>query len=829
MLYLDEPREIEGLTVFRDYNDRSQYYYLPSSPRLSRDATGQPLFQLLIYRERTSVEGRDDGGGFLTMTVDLGVDSGKIERIEAELGLGAKLAPVQIKNGTVRISALDQTSDNDGGGRFIEKVIASARPSLYGDQRAVFTAELSQDGATLMKAALERDGATPVSVIYSLDYEGLRPAYQVKITIKFEQSYNHLRSRTQANTLWFKTDIDRELEELEKNGSIKIEEVNFDGEDTAAARATRATELQRLARELATWTYFSPGLNPGRVLAAERGNLTVHDPTASATTNTSGFTTAGTGVLSNRSTSGSPKRNATATTAGQLGGQSVTGSSSSSAATGSSSSSAPSSSSAARSSQPSSTSSSNTGNRPLTAVERWNRAGRPQAGYMLRSLQQEERQEIIYELSQVTVGQRGIAPQGQISLFQGASDLPGRILEVDLGADFFKKIQGQITTEADLDALGIASAVVKLRYGIDDDGRRPKDEHETVLQTAGQTDDYQFFLDSRKTREIAYQIVLNHKTGFAIGHDASQEETDWIETSTRHLEIDPQQVSKRYAVKVQAGAVDWQTVRQIQIEMVYADPASQLDARRTLVLNNDSPETMVFVRPRDTSIDTIKANCHFVYADGATDDVVYEREGSGTLLINQPADTTRVVQITMSDPSDRYERISIELVYGEGDDEVRRLVTMTDNGAQESWSYRVQPGQDDGYRYTVTKFTSTGVEQGTEQTGNASLLVVGDLMAGTLAIEVHFIASLAEGGIGRVLLKLSYDDAPDWADSDTSRMLTDVSQPVSWSVPMQDRSKKTYTYQVTWFKDDGSRVEFGPNQTNAELLILDPKNPEVTP
>ena len=50
MLYLDAPLTIRGITVFRDYNDKSLFYYLPGSPRLTTEA-GQPMFQLLMYRD----------------------------------------------------------------------------------------------------------------------------------------------------------------------------------------------------------------------------------------------------------------------------------------------------------------------------------------------------------------------------------------------------------------------------------------------------------------------------------------------------------------------------------------------------------------------------------------------------------------------------------------------------------------------------------------------------------------------------------------------------------------------------------------------------------
>ena len=94
----------------------------------------------------------------------------------------------------------------------------------------------------LLRAALRGDSATPVVVVYDLQYVGLLPAYNLKITIQFQQSYEHLRTRMQANTLWFKSDIDQEMEALRKSGAIKIEEVVSETQTTEDAAARMAGE-----------------------------------------------------------------------------------------------------------------------------------------------------------------------------------------------------------------------------------------------------------------------------------------------------------------------------------------------------------------------------------------------------------------------------------------------------------------------------------------------------------------------------------------------------------------------------------------------------------
>ena len=298
MLYLDSATTIQGVTLYRDYSSAKRVYYQPRHPRLAREG-GEPMFQLLIYRRDITdnpafKEGNRLGGGFLTMTVDLSVPESVLTAIRGELGQDVELTPVPFDQGSVRVTALGTTSaateadQARAGERFVERILGAAKPSLYGDNRAVFSIELSHEGAQLMRASLQDAGASQVAVVYDLDYRGLMPAYQAKIKIQFRQSYEHLRSRFTLNTLLFKTDLDAELERITKQGSIQIVEVDFGGmEPTAAAQAR--DKLNTLAKELATWAFFKPSLTPGTVLAVDRGQLVAADPTAAAQQVAAGF------------------------------------------------------------------------------------------------------------------------------------------------------------------------------------------------------------------------------------------------------------------------------------------------------------------------------------------------------------------------------------------------------------------------------------------------------------------------------------------------------------------------------------------------------------
>lgn len=811
MLYLDSAVMVRGIHIFRDYNEKSRFYYSPDSPRLSVEG-GQPMFQLLIYRDAGDPASGPRGGGFLAMTTDLGVPASLLEQVRGELsgryGVQASLVPVPIKSGTVRVAALDSATIGSEGTeadvRFVENLLASGTPSLYGEERAVFTAELSQQGAVLMKAALSGDGATPVVVIYDLQYVGLHPAYDVTIKIDFRQSYEHLRTRMQMNTLWFRSDIDQEMETLRKSGAIDIEEVVYETE-TPEDTAARMARLNVLAKELAQWTFFKPALNPGAVLAADRGTLQAYDATPDAAKVTAGLTSQSAAALTGvgaRADAGAPRRSgaAVATGAVEEGTQAAP--------------------------PPDPVPEPGAAEAP-TAVEAWNRAGRPQGAYLLRSLSQDERQTITYELRQVSAVERTIAPQGQIRLLPGASDLPGRILEVDLDADFFKTVEGSITTSADFAVMGVTSAAVKLRYGVKPDGTPWKDHAEVVLNNPGDSKPYRFFIDHLGTREVEYQVVLTNRPDSAIGHDAAVEETPWIPTTTRNLDINPLRFSSVLRVSVEAAMVDWTAVKQIQAHITYEDAASGISAADTKILTSAAPAALVPIRPKDPKAREVGVEATFFYTDGTTEIVSLRHDGGEAFVINQPPDSTTIVDVTLTDALARYTRVSVQLGRpGTDPPEVEQTVTVGPQAATGQWSFRREEPDDVRFLYRVTSFLKDGaVREGDWVATDNPLLVVGDKATGILSVQVVMLGTPADGGFRLAKIELHYPDAPAWADADVEHLFQAGVQEFTWRVPMVRADATSYTYTVTWFRTDGQRVTTGPVTTSDEILLLDPLAP----
>jgi|GEM_PF-2515234 len=276
MLNLESKMEILGITVFQDTDDSDQFYYLPGPPRISRE-DGRPLFDLFTYR-RAGAEGDELAGGFLNMTVDADIGRrGQIEgRLRRQFGGEVTLAPVPIIRGAVRAIALDaggaggvsdidgEDPDGESSPRFVQRILGSGVPSLYGDNRAILSFSLSEEGTALLMGALgDAPDVRPVGIVYELDYLGLLPAYDLEITIDFAMAADYLDRRLSLDLVLFKTDIVRLVEDLRREEAITVRETARTLElSTPEAMQQRQERIDELVLQLATGALFTPTLSP---------------------------------------------------------------------------------------------------------------------------------------------------------------------------------------------------------------------------------------------------------------------------------------------------------------------------------------------------------------------------------------------------------------------------------------------------------------------------------------------------------------------------------------------------------------------------------------
>jgi len=296
MLYLNPPFYfINGVSLFPDHEDPEQFYYLPAAPHLTQvvdSASGQrvPQIQLIEYR------GEVGNGGFLNFDCNLGIDQDALDDIASELKSQAKLrkaprlAPVPVIDGTVRLILLDkQTPEAGSGGStsaggaggsgsgtaaggdsssaatgpvFVAKILQSTKPALYGSNQATFSVQLSQEGVTVMRDALQGE-MSPIGVVYSLGYLALRPAYSIRLHMDWNRIQHHLDEQFGVDSIFTSVEIDKAIDKLKDDRAIVFEVDTFvpEGEDTQSVISSR-DQAEAEVRDMITDAFFQPSLDP---------------------------------------------------------------------------------------------------------------------------------------------------------------------------------------------------------------------------------------------------------------------------------------------------------------------------------------------------------------------------------------------------------------------------------------------------------------------------------------------------------------------------------------------------------------------------------------
>lgn len=286
MLYLHPPfYEFEGVQIFSDFHDPLQFYYLPAAPHLATDQQNRPAIRFIAFKQNLDEveEGEDDAVGVLVFDTSLAWPEVTLNRVrqklrqELELDSEPRLVPLPYREGTVQLTFLDRQSelppdgedededeDEPAGEETEEKWVtfleSSGVPSLYGENRAIFSAMLSKKATQLLLGSFE--GFMPAGVVYNLTYVGMQRAFRVSVQADWETIYHHLNESWSVDLVFTSVNTSDILDELEDNQLITItSEVNAI-DDPSIVEEERAVrdELQKFLLD----TFFEPITNPAQ-------------------------------------------------------------------------------------------------------------------------------------------------------------------------------------------------------------------------------------------------------------------------------------------------------------------------------------------------------------------------------------------------------------------------------------------------------------------------------------------------------------------------------------------------------------------------------------
>jgi len=668
MLYLDAPiGPINGLMVYRDSEDLNLFYYVPERPRLAMNE-GVPEFVYLKYkRDITDNPDFDEdaqqslGGGFLAFTVDLGVTDDQLDEMKRELRNFAdgevKLVPIQFRKGSVRLSISKDAADapeaapeTPRGLKFFEEVYGTSMPSLFGFNRATFSVVLSQEAATLFEAAL-RSGISPIAVLYKLEFLGLRPGFNVRITADYRRIYTHLETefgaRGQIKVVSIAADIGAAFQKLRDEGVIKVEVKNFTDDDDLRKQADDAFEW--FQKELLE-DFFETALEPPSFMTRSgsgglMGQLqNLFGALNGAQSNVSARPERGTPTTT-------PATPASPPTSQDSGVTATTESNRTAAASGGG------------------------GGRISGADNVMSELSPFQVAFSLKFYRQEELKRREFDYSMQAAVAREIAPQGLFSTIVTGLDLDRAIKEVNLDDEFFKRLVSTVSLGTDLESVGISALAVNLEYP----GIRP--ETEQPLHVDGFTfrpgestpETFTTWLNDKKELDYRYRMDIHFQPDSPWVGKEAHVVSPWIVTRDRQLTLNPLDEIGLLDIELSLGDMDSDQVKQVQVELKYEDAASQFTSEKTVVLQPGQAGAHWQLRLSDPDQRTYQYRVTYFLEGNLQYQSDWQTSQAPSLVINEPFRNVLKVRLIPSLPDGLIEAI-VDITYEESETGYRRRV-----------------------------------------------------------------------------------------------------------------------------------------------------------
>lgn len=231
VVMFDEGREfIDGIALLRDKEVPTDYYYLPTAPRVVIDeVTNKPKISLVKFVDPAG----KTSGGLVHFLFSLDLPPEQIISLNDKLGKqvpGARLkGPVILRaegdedSGGASFKIISSTISKQGGeDSFTTSVVSSGIAPVTPRSQAAVAARLNEQGATLLWESLTQP-TSDISVAINASYEAALPAYRGRVFANIETVYSHMFRVMNNQEGYTKSEIRKQMDEMVREGVIEVD------------------------------------------------------------------------------------------------------------------------------------------------------------------------------------------------------------------------------------------------------------------------------------------------------------------------------------------------------------------------------------------------------------------------------------------------------------------------------------------------------------------------------------------------------------------------------------------------------------------------------
>lgn len=247
----DEGREIvDGVSLLRDKETPTDYYYLPTVPSVVLDkVSNKPKISLVKFVDPKG----ETSGGLIHFLFSLDLPPERIEKLNAELSSkvpGATIkGPVVLRAegdedaGGASFQIISSTVSQQGGkDSFTSSLVSSGIAPVTPGSQAAVAARLNEQGATLLWESMQQP-TSDISVSINASYEAALPAYRGRVFANIETVYEHMFKVMNKQKNYTKTEMRKQTDEMVREGVIEVDITDRNGLDIDSSQLSGIMNL----------------------------------------------------------------------------------------------------------------------------------------------------------------------------------------------------------------------------------------------------------------------------------------------------------------------------------------------------------------------------------------------------------------------------------------------------------------------------------------------------------------------------------------------------------------------------------------------------------
>lgn len=430
--------------------------------------------------------------------------------------------------------------------------------------------------------------------------------------------------------------------------------------------------------------------------------------------------------------------------------------------------------------------------------------------YSLRKVDRDELKTLSFSLNAAQAEKLTLSPQGTFGVLLDGVEVDKLIIAVEPAASAEMKFD--VAPAIDLAPEQIDHLEARLSYG--------QRQEKLILDSTTPRKQVSFWYEADLGPEIGLVYDVEFRAD-STGQTSRLTSTP-IKTANRVIRLNPRELYQRAQLRVVAKGVPFDRYPSVVVDLSVTDTVNGWSTTQTLELTAAHPEATFSARAGLQSHVIFNRRLRYIDTQGQEFVVDWDDADPGILVVANPFPDVLTVQILGSARfGTEVRRLIVEMRPKDTPDKVSTFVLTADKPA-DSWSWAAPAGASRDYEYRVTVYTVLGeVRQGNWLPGTPGKLVVGEGIARLRQVKMIFVGpSLKDLGLLGVKAHFSYQDQDNSLFAEDEMLVQDLSQPLTWSYPLADPSRQSYSYQITEIKTDGTSLPQDPVSTSEMLVIL---------